>query len=87
MEPDLISHDPEEKLHKFYALFSAGLGALSLCAGVIPAAGVILGLLAVGFGVFGRRSENKRLATAGIVLGTIGALTAFIYSLLLFFNL
>ncbi|GAB4496595.1 MAG: hypothetical protein OHK003_02220 [Anaerolineales bacterium] len=84
MQTDPASLDPEERLNKFYALLSAALGALSLCTGVIPALGTIFGSIGIFFGVLGRRSESKRMATAGIILSTVGALTAIIYSILLY---
>ena len=84
MQTDPSSLDPEERLNKFYALISAALGVLSLCAGLVPIAGTALGIAGIVFGVLGRRSENKRLAVAGIVLSIIGALTAVIYSILLY---
>lgn len=84
MQTDPASLDPEERLNKFYALLSAALGVLSLCTGVIPALGTIFGSIGIFFGVLGRRSESKRMATAGIILSTVGALTAIIYSILLY---
>ena len=36
MEVDPASLDPEEKMNKFYALFSIGFGLLSLCGAIIP---------------------------------------------------
>lgn len=84
MQTDPASLDPEERLNKFYALLSAGFGVLSLCAGLIPMAGTALGIAGIAFGLLGRRSENKRLAVVGIILSIIGALTAIIYSILLY---
>lgn len=84
MQTDPASLDPEERLNKFYALLSAALGTLSLCTGLIPALGVIFGVGGIIFGYLGRRSENKRVAMAGIILSIVGALTAIIYSILLY---
>ena len=84
MQTDPASLDPEERMNKFYALLSTGLGVLSLCMGLVPIAGTVLGIAGIIFGVLGRRSESKRMATAGIVLSIIGALTAVIYSVLLY---
>lgn len=86
MEPDPASLDPEERMNKFYALASAALGVLSLCGGLVPLWGTVLGILGIVCGVLGRRSERKRSATVGIALSSIGALTAIIYSLLLYFS-
>ena len=84
MQTDPASLDPEERMNKFYALMSAALGVLSLCVGLIPVAGPIFGIAGIVFGFLGRRSESKRMATAGIVLSIIGVLTAIIYSILLY---
>jgi hypothetical protein len=85
MQTDPASLDPEERLNKFYALLSAGFGILSLCGGLIPMLGTGLGILGIIFGLLGRRSESKRMALFGIIFSSIGALTAIIYSLLLYF--
>ncbi|MFM8875231.1 MAG: hypothetical protein ACKOGC_04090 [Anaerolineae bacterium] len=84
MQTDPASLDPEERMNKFYALLSTGLGILSFCAGLVPVAGTVLGVAGVIFGILGRRSESKRLALAGIILSIIGVLTAIIYSILLY---
>ena len=84
MQTDPASLDPEERLNKFYALLSAGLGVLSFCTGLIPALGTIFGIAGIVFGVLGRRSENKRMATVGMILSIIGALAAIIFSFLLY---
>jgi hypothetical protein len=84
MQTDPASLDPEERMNKFYALMSAALGVLSLCTGLIPMLGTIFGVGGIILGILGRRSENKRMALAGIVLSIIGLLTAIIYSVLLY---
>jgi hypothetical protein len=85
MQIDPASLDPEERSNKFYALASAALGFLSLCGGFItPAFGTILGILGIVLGIQGRKSENKRSATVGLVLSIFGLLTAIIYSILLY---
>lgn len=84
MQTDPASLDPEERLNKFYALLSTALGVLSFCTGLIPALGTLLGVAGIIFGVLGRRGENKRMATAGLILSIIGALTAVIFSILLY---
>ena len=84
MEVDPASLDPEEKMNKFYALFSIGFGVLSLCGAIIPICGGILGLLGIVAGIFGRRSENKTTATIGISVSVLGLLTVIVYSIFLF---
>ena len=84
MQTDPASLDPEEWLNKFYALLSAALGVLSFCTGLIPALGTIFGIAGIVFGILGRRSENKRMATVGLIFSIVGLLTALIYSILLY---
>lgn len=84
MQTDPASLDPEERLNKFYAIASAALGVLSLCTGLIPILGIGLGVLGIIVGYFGRRSEYKKAATAGIGLSIIGLLTAVIFSVLVY---
>jgi hypothetical protein len=84
MQTDPASLDPEERMNKFYALLSAACGVISLCVGLVPAAGTIFGIAGIVFGFLGRRSESKRMATAGIVLSIIGLLTAIIFSILVY---
>lgn len=84
MEVDPASLDPEEKMNKFYALFSVGFGLLSLCAAIIPICGGTLALVGIGTGLFGRRSENRTMATVGIGISALGLLIAVIYALFVF---
>lgn len=86
METDPASLDPEERLNKFYAIASAALGVLSLCTGLIPILGVGLGIVGIVLGIFGRRSEFKKVATIGVGLSIIGMLTAITYSILLYWQ-
>jgi len=86
MQTDPASLDPEERFNKFYALASAALGLISLCGALLPICGVTLGVLGIVLGLFGRRSENKRIATVGIALSIIGLLIAIIYSILVYIN-
>jgi hypothetical protein len=84
MEVDPTSLDPEERMNKFYALFSIGFGVISLCAAVIPICGGTLALLGIGTGVFGRRSDSKTMATIGIGISVLGMLIAIVYAVFLF---
>jgi len=79
MEVDPTSLDPEEKMNKFYALFSVGFSVLSLCAAIIPICGGKLALLGIGTGLFGRRSESRTMATVGIGISALGLLIAIVY--------
>jgi hypothetical protein len=86
MEPNYSSLDPEERINKFLAFMSALLGVLSLCGGLIPLLGIVLGLLGLAAGNFGRKSESRRLALAGIIISAFGLLLAFVYAVFLFIS-
>lgn len=83
METDPASLDPEERTNKFFALFSASAGLLSLCASLVPICGAILAILGLITGWFGLRSELEKVAVAGLILSTIGFLIAIFYPLLI----
>jgi hypothetical protein len=81
--------DPEERLFRFYAVASAAsaaLGVLSLCTAVIPALGCVMGAVGILVGIYGRKSDRKTVATVGISLSIIGAMTAILYSFLVYFS-
>ena len=84
MEVDPASLDPEEKMNKFYALFSVGFGLMSLCSAIIPICGGTLALLGIGTGLFGRRSESKMMATIGIGISVLGLLIAIVYAVFVY---
>ena len=83
MEPDYVRLDPEERRNKFMALFSALFGFVSLCAGLIPACGGIVSLVGILCGVFGIKSENRKVAILGIVLSAAGMTISIVYAILL----
>ena len=80
MESDPASLDPEERQNAFSALLSAALGLLSLCGAIVPVCGAGLGILGILFGLAGTKSENRRLATAGVALSALGILIAVVYA-------
>lgn len=82
METDPASLDPEERSNKFFALFSASAGLLSLCASLVPICGATLAILGLITGWFGLKSELEKVALAGMILSMIGLLTAIFYPLL-----
>ncbi len=82
MQTDPASLDPEERTNKFFALFSAAAGLLSLCASLLPICGAGLAILGLITGWMGIKSENEKIAIAGIILSVIGLLTAIIYTIL-----
>jgi len=84
MEPDYGKLDPEERTNKFLSIISVTLGLFSLCAGLIPIFGMVVSFAGIGFGIFGRRSESKRLATIGIVISVIGIVVSLVYAYLLY---
>ncbi len=84
MEPDYLRLDPEERRNKIMALCSALCGFISLCAGIIPACGFAISIAGILFGVFGRKSENRKLAILGMILSTLGLVISIVYTILLF---
>lgn len=79
---DYTELDPTERTNKYMALFSIALGVISLCAALIPMCGGAASLLGLALGVFGLRSENRKLAIGGIGVCIIGLLISIIYGLL-----
>ncbi len=83
MEVDPVSLDPEERTNKFWSLFSAALGLLSLCAALIPICGGSMALLGLVLGYLGMKSEYYRIAIVGLIFSGIGLLTAILYAVFL----
>ena len=81
---DYTELDPEERTNKFMALFSIGLGIISLCAALIPICGAASSLFGLGLGMFGLRSERRKMAIAGIVISSLGLLISIVYAIMWF---
>jgi hypothetical protein len=81
---DYTELDPEERTNKFMALFSIGLGIISLCAALIPMCGAASSLLGIALGYFGLRSESRTMAKIGIGVSILGLLISIIYAILWF---
>jgi hypothetical protein len=81
MEPNYGSIDPEERTNKMLAALSFILGIASLIAGLIPICGAVVSLTGIGVGLFGRRSESRKLATAGIVICVFGLILSVVYAI------
>lgn len=64
------------------AIVALVLGIVSIITWLLPVAGYITTILAIIFGVKGRRSEKYGMATAGMVLGIIFLIITFINSVL-----
>ena len=86
MQPDPASLDPEERLNKFYALFSAALGILSLCAALVPICGGGLAVAGLILGWLGIKSESEKIAIAGLIFSGIGLLISIVYAVFLAFR-
>jgi phosphoglycerol transferase MdoB-like AlkP superfamily enzyme len=80
MEPNYANLDPEESLNKLLAFVSVAFGLFSLCAGLIPIIGIITSILGIVAGIFGRRSESRKLASFGVALCALTLLLAFVYA-------
>ncbi len=83
MDVDPESLDPELQSAKLYALASAALGLISLCAAIIPVCGGIASLLGLIFGRISLKVEKSRTATVGMALSALGLLIAIVYFLFL----
>ena len=81
---DYTELDPEERTNKFMALFSIGLGIISLCAALIPMCGAASSLFGIGLGIFGLRSERRRMANIGIAISALGLLISIVYAIMWF---
>ncbi len=81
---DYTELDPEERTNKFMALFSIGLGIISLCAALIPMCGSASSLLGIALGIFGLRSESRTMAKIGIAISILGLLISVVYAFLWF---
>ncbi len=83
MEPNYERLDPEERINKYLALASVIVGFFSLCAGLIPICGAVVSLTGIGFGVFGRRSESRKLATVGVAVNILGLIVCVVYGIMI----
>lgn len=86
MDPNYLDLDPQERVNKILALFSVMLGAGSICAGIIPLAGVLVAALGVLTGFFGRKSEARKLANAGIIISAFGMLISAVYAMFIYLS-
>lgn len=86
VEPNYANLDPEERNNKFMAFVSVALGVLSLCAGLIPIAGIVVSLLGLLCAFFGARSANRKVALVGIAVCSLGLLLSLVYAMLLLFK-
>jgi hypothetical protein len=82
MEPNYGSIDPEEQKNRYLAAGSIILGVVSLCAGLVPICGAVISLAGIGLGLFGRRSEHRKLAAFGIGLSVLGFILAVVYAVM-----
>jgi hypothetical protein len=79
MEPNYGSIDPEERTNKVMAALSLILGLTSVIAVLIPVCGFVTGFAGIGLGIFGRRSESRKLATVGIAISVFGIIFSVVY--------
>jgi len=82
MEPDYQGLDPQERYYRYMAIASVSLGIISLCAALVPICGVFTSFAGFALGIFGRRSESKKMAAIGIGLSILGFMIAVTYAFL-----
>ena len=85
MEVDPANLDPELRLARMYALASAALGLISLCAAIIPICGGLSSGLGILLGMISLRTERSNTAVAGIGISILGLLITVIYFIVLAF--
>lgn len=83
MDVDPDSLDPELRSARLYALASAALGVISLCAALIPICGGGISVLGIIAGVVSLKTENSRTAKAGIMISILGAMITIFYVIFL----
>jgi hypothetical protein len=83
MEVDPDSLDPELRTARFFAIASAALGLISLCAAIIPVCGGIAGAAGILLGFFSLKAEKSNTAKAGIVISILGLVITITYSIFL----
>lgn len=86
IEPDYGSLDPEEKTNRYLALGSVALGILSLCGALVPFCGIAGSLAGIGLGLWGMRSDSRKMALVGIAICIISLLTSITYGVLVVFS-
>lgn len=86
MDPNYLNLDPQERINKIMAVFSVLIGAASICAGLIPIAGIITATIGIVTGIFGRKSESHKVATIGIYISLFGLLLSVVYIFFLYIS-
>lgn len=76
---DFDKLDPDVRMKRQYAIASAALGTISLCAGIIPACGWGVAVLGIALGVLSLKIEPNRTAWVGIALSALGILITLVY--------
>ena len=86
MDPNYLDLDPQERINKILALFSVLLGAASICGGIIPVAGIVAAGLGIICGIYGRKSDARKLGTAGIIVSSFGMLISSVYAFFIYIS-
>ncbi len=86
MDPNYLDLDPQERINKILAFFSVLIGAASICAGLVPIIGIIGSIAGIVAGIFGRKSESRKLATAGIFLSSFSLTLSLLYGFIVYLS-
>ncbi len=86
MDPNYLDLDPQERINKILAFFSVLIGAASICAGLIPIIGIIGSIAGIVAGIFGRKSESQKLATAGIFISSFSLTLSLVYGFIVYLS-
>jgi hypothetical protein len=85
METDPASLDPELRFARMFAIASAALGVISLCAAIVPICGAMSSILGVVLGLISLKTERNKTAIAGIAISSLGILITVVYVIVLAF--
>jgi len=87
MDPNYLDLDPQERINKMLALFSVLIGTASICAGLIPIFGAVSSIAGIVAGIFGRKSESRKLATVGIVISAFSLMLSIVYAFFVYISM
>jgi hypothetical protein len=83
MEPDYQALDPETRLNHYLAILSVATGVFGLCAGLIPICGAVISTAGIILGFLGMKSDQRKLAIAGLGLSVLSLLISVVYAIIL----
>jgi len=86
LDPNYLDLDPQERINRIMAFFSILIGFASICAGLVPLLGIIGSVAGIVTGIFGQKSDNKKLATVGIYVSSFALTLALVYTFIVYLS-